>query len=127
LPGASATSTIREVPIKTLLDEAIEVDGGYLRLNHERAPLALYNSCSTDIAKWATANLSTQTMTSFRANRTSADRDVPTLYVKCTLDRAVDPALQDLMATRCDESVTLISDHSPMLSRPAVLCLTLLA
>jgi len=126
LRGASATSTIKELPIKTLLDDAIESDGGYLRLDHERAIAALYDTCSTEIATWATAHLSTQTISSFRAHRTSTDRDVPTLYVKCSLDHAVDPALQDLMASRCQSSVTLIGDHSPMLSQPGELCRTLL-
>ena len=125
-PGASATATSREVPVRTLLDESMEVDCGYLRLNRERAALALYNSCSPEVTSWATERLSTQTITSFRANRTSTDRHVPTLYVKCSLDRAVDPKLQDLMATRCGETITLISDHSPMLSQPLLLCDSLL-
>ena len=125
-PGASATSTSREVPVKTLLDEAMEVDGGYLRLNRERAALALYNSCSPEVTSWATENLSTQTIASFRANRTSSGRQLPTFYIKCSLDRAVDPLLQDLMATRCSETIILDSDHSPMLSQPLLLCDTIL-
>jgi pimeloyl-ACP methyl ester carboxylesterase len=127
LPGAGATSTVRELPIMTKLDEAIEVDGGYFRLNPEIAPFAIYNSCSPEVAEWATRMLSTQTRASFSSLRTAPQCTVPTLYVKCSLDHAVDPQLQDLMATRCDEAITLESDHSPMLSQPVNLCHTVLA
>jgi pimeloyl-ACP methyl ester carboxylesterase len=117
--GESATETARTVRVPTKLDEAIEVDGEYLRLNRNVASAALYNDCPTAIASWAVDKLSTQTTASFRAKRISADADVDSLYIRCTLDRAIDPLLQELMSERCDIVFDLPSDHSPFLSQPS--------
>jgi pimeloyl-ACP methyl ester carboxylesterase len=116
--GQSATETARVVRVPTKLDEAIEVDGDFLRLNRNIASAALYNDCPAVIASWAVDKLSTQTMASFRSKRTSADVDVDSLYIRCTLDRAIDPLLQELMSERCDIVFDLASDHSPFLSQP---------
>lgn len=45
---------------------------------------------------------------------------IPKTYVKCMLDRALDPALQQKMidATACDVVHKLEAAHDPMLSRP---------
>ena len=116
--GQSATETARVVRVPTKLDEAIEVDGDYLRLNRNIASAALYNDCPAVIASWAVDKLSTQTTASFRSKRTSADVDVDSLYIRCTLDRAIDPLLQEHMSERCDIVFDLASDHSPFLSQP---------
>ncbi len=118
LRGESASDASRAVRVRTELDDAIEVDGDYLRLNRERAVPALYGQCDSHTQLWATSNLSTQTLASFRTKRTSARSEVASLYVKCRDDRAVDPGLQNLMAARCDEHVEIDSDHSPFLSHP---------
>ena len=70
-PGQCATDVSREVRVRTLLDEAIEVDGDFLRLNPSKARAALYDDCTTEIADWAIAQLSSQTIASFRTARTS--------------------------------------------------------
>lgn len=119
--GQSATTTSREVRVKTLLDEAMEVDGEYLRLNPEIAARALYGECDPTTAKWATDQLSVQTMASFRSPRTSDGAHVPSRYVICTHDRAIDPELQVIMASHCDETRSIPSDHSPSLSHPDAL------
>ena len=124
--GQSASETIQEVPVRTLLDEAIEVEGDHLRLNPARAIAALYQDCTDEVAAWAVSNLSIQTIASLRSPRSSFDVEVPSWYVRCSLDQAVDPALQDVMAARCDEVATLVSGHSPMLSQPVALCELLL-
>ncbi|HUV57832.1 MAG TPA: alpha/beta fold hydrolase [Acidimicrobiales bacterium] len=121
LPGQNATATSREVRVKTLLDEAMEVDGEYLRLNPEIAARALYGECDAVTTKWATEQLSIQTIASFRSPRTSVDPDVPSRYIMCTHDHAIDPELQVVMASRCDETRSIPSDHSPSLSHPDVL------
>lgn len=120
--GQSAGEVIQEVPVRTLLDEAIEAEGDYLRLNPNRATAALYQDCPDDVAAWAVSNLSTQTLASLRSPRSSFDVAVPSYYVRCSLDQAVDPTLQEVMAARCDEVATLVSGHSPMLSQPIALC-----
>lgn len=125
--GQSAGETVQEVPARTLLDEAIEVEGDYLRLNPDRAAAALYQDCTNDVAEWAVSNLSTQTIASLRSPRSSFDVEVPTYYVRCTLDQAIDPTLQEVMAARCNEVATLDSGHTPLLSQPSALCDLLLA
>ncbi len=121
LQGQSATAASREVRVKTLLDEAIEVDGEFLRLNPAIAARALYGECDAATTRWATEQLSVQTIASFRSPRTSGDTDVPSRYIMCTHDHAIDPELQVIMATRCDEVRSMPSDHSPSLSHPDVL------
>jgi pimeloyl-ACP methyl ester carboxylesterase len=116
--GQSAIEAARTVRVPTKLDEVIEVDGEYLRLNRNLAAAALYSDCPAVIASWAVDKLSTQTAVSFRSKRTSADCDVDSLYIRCTLDRALDPLLQEHMSERCDVVFDLASDHSPFLSQP---------
>jgi pimeloyl-ACP methyl ester carboxylesterase len=47
----------------------------------------------------------------------SPRRAVPSSYIRCLRDRAVDPALQARMAARCNASIDLDTDHSPFMSR----------
>jgi pimeloyl-ACP methyl ester carboxylesterase len=46
---------------------------------------------------------------------------VPTGYVLCTNDDAVHPEHQRILAARCDRTVTIDSDHFPMLHSPGAL------
>lgn len=116
--GQSATDASKEVRTRTLLDGAIEVDGDMLLLNTELAKKALYQDCSRDNALWATSRLSTQTIASFRTARTSTEVFARSRYIQCSNDQAIDPSLQQLMASRCDEALTIESGHSPFLSQP---------
>ena len=117
----SATDASREVRARTLLDEAMRVEGNVVRLEPALALRALYGECEPETARWATAQLSVQTLASFRAPRTSPDFAVPSRYVVCTRDQAVDPQLQLMMAKRCTDSKSIASDHSPFLSHPEIL------
>lgn len=119
--GQSTTEASRTA-MRTLLDSAIVADGDHLRLDPARAREALYGDCDEAIAEWALENLSTQTLASLRSPRVSPDAGVPTRYVMCTLDEAVDPVLQSRLAATCDETVALASGHCPQLSRPGSLC-----
>jgi pimeloyl-ACP methyl ester carboxylesterase len=120
--GQSSTDAARTIKTRTMLDEAIEVDGEYLRLNPHLAFAALYSDCPPVVATRAVSKLSTQTLASFRSPRSSDNVDAPSLYIRCTLDQAIDPQLQELMADRCDVVFDLDSDHSPFLSQPSNLC-----
>jgi pimeloyl-ACP methyl ester carboxylesterase len=122
LLGQSVSEANQEVTNRTLLDEAIEVDGEYLRLNSERASAALFQDCSDGVSAWAVAQLTSQTIASFRSPRSSFDVDTPSHYILCTQDQAVDPRIQTLMAERSNKVTMLESGHSPMLSHPDVLC-----
>ena len=121
-PGESATDASRRVRVRTLLDDAIEVDGDFLRLKPELASEALYNECSVATSAWAVDQLSSQTIASFRSPRQSENSTHETIYIRCTDDNAVDPQLQQLMSEECDFAMTLESDHSPFLSQPSQLC-----
>ena len=121
------SETLRTVRVTTKLDEAMEVDGDYLRLNRNLASAALYNDCPPVIASWAVDKLTTQTAASFRSKRTSADFEVDSLYIRCILDHAYDPLLQEHMSERCDIVFDLASDHSPFLSQPTNLCEAILS
>jgi pimeloyl-ACP methyl ester carboxylesterase len=122
LPGESATEASRRVHVRTRLDDAIEVDGEYLRLNPDGAIQALYGDCTPETAKWAVEQLSTQTVASFRSHRESENRFTERIYVRCTNDHAVDPQVQQLMSEECDFAMSLESEHSPFLSQPSLFC-----
>lgn len=48
-------------------------------------------------------------------------REVPTRYVVCEQDRAVDVGVQRRMAARCSSSVSVAASHSPFLTRPELI------
>jgi thioesterase domain-containing protein len=121
-PGESATDASRRIDVRTLLDDAIEVDGEYLRLNHDAARAALYSDCAPDVASWAIEQLSTQTLASLRSHRQSENVNTEKIYIRCTNDHAVDPELQQLMSEECDFAWSLDSEHSPFLSQPSTFC-----
>ncbi len=126
IPKESATDASRRIQVRTLLDDAIEVDGELLRLKPDLASDALYNRCTPSISKWAVAQLSTQTIASFRSHRVSDNALTETIYIRCTDDHAVDPELQQLFSEECDFALTLESDHSPFLSQASDFCDVLL-
>ncbi|MGA7835657.1 MAG: alpha/beta fold hydrolase [Acidimicrobiales bacterium] len=119
--GQSASEAKAEVDIMTRLDDAIERDGDFLVLDPVLAHVALYQDCKEKVAAWAVAQLTPQTVASFRSPRSSFEVEVPSRYILCTNDNALDPTLQKVMSERCSEVVTLESDHSPFLSRPGTL------
>jgi pimeloyl-ACP methyl ester carboxylesterase len=121
-PGESATDASRRPRVRTRLDDAIEVEGDYLRLNPEMASEALYSDCTPSVAKWAVSQLSTQTIASFRSHRETENARTETIYVRCTNDHAVDPQIQQLMSEECDFALSLESEHSPFLSQPSLFC-----
>jgi pimeloyl-ACP methyl ester carboxylesterase len=124
--GHSTTGVSRMVDTPTVLDAAIEVDGDFLVLKPTLAKEAMFQDCSDEVADWAVSQLTPQTTASLRSPRTAFDVDVPTYYMRCTLDRAVDSGLQELLAARCDEVAVLICGHTPMLSQPEAFCELLL-
>jgi pimeloyl-ACP methyl ester carboxylesterase len=114
--GQSHSDTARLVQIRTEMDSAIHVDGPLLRLDLDAAAVALYGDCTRELREWAKSKLSTQTLASFRSVRTSPPVDVPTRYVLCRQDHALDASLQELLCQNCDEVIEIDSDHSPFLS-----------
>jgi pimeloyl-ACP methyl ester carboxylesterase len=114
--GQSHSDTARLVRVRTEMDSAIHLDLDILRLDLELAALALYQESTPELREWAKSRLSTQTLASFRGVRTAASVNVPTRYVLCRHDHALDPSLQELVSNRCDEVTEIDSDHCPFLS-----------
>ena len=125
--GQSATDASREVKVRTQLDDAMELEGSYLRLDPDKARGALYNDCTREIGDWATAQLSVQTLASFRSARRGGDVPVASRYILCRQDHAIDPELQRVMARRTDEVIAIESGHCPFLSQPGDLSELILA
>ena len=121
-PGESATEVSRRIRVRTLLDDAIEVRGDFLRLKSDQAGEALYNQCTAETAQWAVEQLSTQTLASFRTHRESENSRTETIYLRCSNDHAVNPQIQQLMSEECDFALSLESDNSPFLSQPSEFC-----
>lgn len=114
--GQSHSDVARLVKVRTEMDDAIHLDGDVLRLDLDAAAAALYQECTPELREWAKAQLSTQTLSSFRGARTSAPVEVTSRYLLCQHDHALDPSLQELVSKRCAEVVELASDHSPFFS-----------
>ncbi|MVN88239.1 alpha/beta fold hydrolase [Deinococcus sp. HMF7620] len=93
---------------------------------------AFYGECPADLATWAQARLVPQPIAPFLEPLSLSEANfgrVPRVYVECLRDRAITPALQREMYTqvRCQEVMSIDTDHSPFLSRPAELARYLLS
>ena len=121
-PGQTASDVTREYGLRSALDETIRLDEGVLRLDPAPAALALYGDCDEATRLWAIGQVRTQTLASFRTPRTSENLAVTSTYVICRRDQALLPEVQHEVAQRCDDIVTIDSDHSPFLSHPHELC-----
>jgi pimeloyl-ACP methyl ester carboxylesterase len=67
----------------------------------------------------AVARLSPQPMVTFVQPVTGNPRpEMPSTFVVCTLDQAIHPEHQRLLAQRCTHVATLETDHSPFVSAP---------
>jgi pimeloyl-ACP methyl ester carboxylesterase len=103
---------------------------GRTELDPVGAAAALYDGCSTEDAARAVALLRPQAPGHGRGvPQRTAWREVPSTYVICAADRAVDPALQRRLASRCGTVITWLTGHCPFWSRPrlvAGLLLTLI-
>lgn len=79
----------------------------------------LYGDCPLDDAARAVALLRPQAPGHGRGiPERAAWRAVPSTYVICTDDHAIDPAIQQRLATRCATTLSWATSHSPFCSRP---------
>jgi len=95
---------------------------GKTRIDPDRARKYLYADCSPDEAVRAIRLLTTQTSGHGRTDAV-AERwtGVPTRYVVCADDQALDVEVQRRMANRCSSQVELHSGHSPFIAQPGAL------
>jgi pimeloyl-ACP methyl ester carboxylesterase len=122
-PGESVIGLLRSLPTApVLLSHAMQGnDDGTTTLHGDDAiRSALYGSITDAEATAAIRRLDAQpvaTMTQPVSSRRSPS--IPSTYVCCTGDNAVDISHQRVMATRCSVMLSLESDHSPFLSMPS--------
>ncbi len=82
------------------------------------------NMCTPEDAAWAASRLGRQAwLPSTEPCPLTALPDCPSAYIACAHDRVIDPAWQRRAAREQVgvEPVELEADHSPFLSRPALL------
>jgi pimeloyl-ACP methyl ester carboxylesterase len=80
-----------------------------------------YGDCDPVAAENAIALLTRQAAGHGRGIATRAAwRELPSKYIVCADDRAVDPALQKRLALRCTDSYTISTSHSPYISQPVL-------
>ncbi|MFD4173118.1 alpha/beta hydrolase [Streptomyces anulatus] len=105
------------------LQEAIDPEpDGSTTLRPEAAAEVLYNDCSASLAAWAVDLLRPQAPGCGRGVPLHHSwKDTPSTYVVCDQDRAIDPALQRRMASRCTEVREWRTGHSPFVGRPGLL------
>lgn len=103
-----------------LLDKVVvrRPDGG-TELDPVTVIDAMYADCDAEVAARAVSLLRPQARghAGGRPSHT-AWRTVPSTYVVCSADRAVDPDVQREMASRCTTTQIWPAGHSPYLSRP---------
>jgi pimeloyl-ACP methyl ester carboxylesterase len=103
-----------------LIGPAVQpLPGGSTRLDPAAAATAMYEGCAPDRAAWAVGLLRAQAPGCGRGIPTrQAWRTIPSTYVVCARDLAVDPDLQRTMAGRCTTTVTWETGHAPFVTDP---------
>ncbi|WP_329538121.1 alpha/beta hydrolase (plasmid) [Streptomyces sp. NBC_01450] len=102
------------------LQSAIESQSdGSTRLQPSRAVDALYADCPEHLAAWAAGLLRAQGAGCGRGvPERQSWKHIPSAYVVCAEDRAIDPGLQRIMAARCGSVQEWQTGHSPFVGRP---------
>lgn len=94
-------------------------DHGTLVLDPQTAIPAIYGDARPAVAQAFVARLNEQPIATFTQPATGAGwKRAHSTFVRCLRDRAIALNHQDLMAARCDDVVTMDSDHSPALTNP---------
>ena len=99
----------------TNLNAALRIDGAEVSVDPDGARDAFYGDCADPPVD----RLRPMSMAAFGTGITEpAWKTVPSTYVVCTEDRAIQPDTQRFFATRCTFRVEIDASHSPMLSMP---------
>ncbi|MEU1820196.1 alpha/beta fold hydrolase [Streptomyces roseifaciens] len=103
----------------TFLGTPVPDDGTGHAPPYEDARRILFDDVPEADADRAVARLRPQSVRSFTERVTTAGwRTVPSCYVVCDHDQALEPSRQHELATRADSVHRLPSGHSPFLSMP---------
>ena len=100
--------------------DVLVVDDTFTSVVNERfVGPAFYGDCSAEDRAAAAAQLQPQNMISLtQAPGVAAWASTPSTFVVCTLDKAIVPELQRMMAERTTHSVEIEASHSPFWSQP---------
>ncbi|MFK7896624.1 MAG: alpha/beta fold hydrolase [Myxococcota bacterium] len=91
-------------------------------LDPTKAKDLLYADCGAAEIAAAIHRLCPQPNATMREAVTGNPRaSLPSTYIRCLRDRAIEPSVQAQMAKRCDRSVDFDTDHSPFMSAPLAL------
>ncbi len=90
---------------------------GTTTFDPELAPAVIMNDCSSADIAWAMPRLRPQFVGPVPEGR-YAWRSKPSTYAVCTLDKAILPESQRLMARRAQSVVEWEAGHCPMVNRP---------
>ena len=95
-------------------------DDGSTSIQPELAREVLYADCTKADASWATRLLVPQQPGHGRGiPERTAWQNLGSTYVLCEDDKALEPGLQERMASRCTTKISIEAGHSPFISRPA--------
>ncbi|MFD6228858.1 alpha/beta fold hydrolase [Streptomyces sp. NPDC060232] len=105
------------------LRNAIESEpDGSTRMHPGRAVDVLYGDCPEPLAARAVGLLRAQAPGCGRGvPERQSWKHVPSTYVICAQDRAIDPVLQRRMASRCPDVREWQTGHSPFVGRPGLI------
>lgn len=120
--GESVMGLAQAAPPGTLGAAMQFADDGSVSVDESLRVAVFYADCDPEAAAAAAGRLRPMQAAPFGAPiGDPAWRHVPSTYVVCTRDEAVDPDLQRTFAARCTNTVTLDAGHSPFLSQPGAL------
>ena len=117
--GESCASVAGEPPCRPAI---VSNPDGSTSLDPALAAEYFYADCPPEAVERAVALLVPQARGTGRAVASASTwREVPTRYVVCENDRAIEPAVQRRLAARCSTSVSMATSHSPFISAPEAL------
>jgi pimeloyl-ACP methyl ester carboxylesterase len=116
--GESATDASRRIRQRTLLDEAITLDGPWLRLSAPLAAEALAGDATTEQQERLVDSLRPQSRQSFLQPVPASQWEGRVSYVACARDQALSYELQCAQVPVGATQIDLESDHCPMVSHP---------
>jgi pimeloyl-ACP methyl ester carboxylesterase len=118
--STSATAVEKNLPFADFNDALLfNEDATTISFSPESAPEVFYHDCDRVDVDAAVGQLRPINLLCVTTPTTSpAWRDKPSTYVICSDDRALHPAMQRHLSTRCTYSVEWPTAHSPFLNRP---------
>jgi pimeloyl-ACP methyl ester carboxylesterase len=118
--GGVMADTVTPEQGRSELGSAMQIqDDGTMTLDLDASVPVFYADCADDDVAAARKQISAHSAASFaQPLRAAAWHDIPSTYVVCTEDRAINPEFQRALATRTTASVEWPTSHSPFFSRP---------